>query len=177
MPARRLSALTADKLAHARSDASRLPCLSEVSDRLPLMMEHQVRKHNVARGCRYWPGGLSACHEFRQLAFEHDHAGLAGLRIDALQPDGVTLDIFPCECLDLILAPATQEAEEAAIPQVVGQVCQYLPELLFVEESCPSVRLLGQMPDDGSFGQTSAFNCQLVRLLEKLRSAVDAGRF
>src|ERR1035438_2319238 len=115
------------------------------------MMEHQVRKHNVALGCRYWPGGLSACHEFRQLAFEHDHAGLAGLRIDALQPDGVALDIFPCECLDLIFAPATQEAEEAAIPQVVGQVCQYLPELLFVEESCPS--------------RSSSRDCRILQLL------------
>jgi len=71
---RRLSTLTADKLANARRDASRLPCFAEVSDRVPLMMEHQFRKHDVAGSCRYWPSGLSTCHEFRQLAFELGHA-------------------------------------------------------------------------------------------------------
>ena len=107
MAIRRLSALTADKLAHASRDAGRLPCLAEVSDWLPLMMEHQIHKHNVARGCCYRPGGLSACHEFRQLSFAHDHAGLAVLRIfpanRMVSPSTVSQ---PSEAISLLRQPA-----------------------------------------------------------------------
>jgi len=42
---RRLSALTTGELAKTRRDAGACPHFAEISDLLPLMMEHQIREH------------------------------------------------------------------------------------------------------------------------------------
>src|SRR5271157_66166 len=97
MTAHCLFAPPTDELADTSRDTRRLPCLAEVADRLPMIMENEICEHDIARGCSHRPCGLAAGHHLRQLAFKYDLPGLAVLRIFSAKRYGVVLHIFPSE--------------------------------------------------------------------------------
>ena len=152
------------------------PCLLDVDDRVAVVVEDVPADHGglvLARDAALAPASLD---DRPEVAFEGERASLAVLALLGAEADDACalVDVGPFEREDLAAAPAAEVGEPAWVFEVLREVGDDTFVLVVLEEALSRVAL-GELADVGLRVQLFASECEVVRLADELRAAVDRG--